>query len=286
MVPSSDWSVIVIAGGHGRRLGGVDKAGIVLGGVTTLDLILDSIAPEMPVVVSGPERPTHRPVVFTQESPPDGGPVAGIAAALTSVTTPGVLIVATDMPWAAELVPELLARFASTSADVVIPVDSGGRSQPLLSAWDAQTLRGLLAGLGDPRGRSVRDLTERTTSATWALDERETALIADIDTAAELQAARARADEPRLAGASNATHNEGVLAMEEWIQAVRLELGIDDSVDVDVILDVARVAAHNVARPAAPVTTFLLGVAVGRGADLAESAALVSALADRWPPSA
>ena len=131
----------------------------------------------------------------------------------------------------------------------------------------------------------MHDLTERARPVTWALDERETSLMADIDTTAELQAARARADEPRLAVASNATHHEGVLAMEEWIQAVRLELGIDDSVDVDVILDIARVAAHNVARPAAPVTTFLLGVAVGRGADVADSAALISALADRWAPS-
>ena len=148
MVCELIWSVIVVAGGHGRRLGGVDKAAIELGGVATLDMILASVPPEMPVVVSGPERPTHRPVVFRQESPPDGGPVAGIAAALKAVTTPGVVILATDMPWAGELLPQLLARFASTGADVVIPVDSGGRRQPLLSAWDADTLRGLLGILG------------------------------------------------------------------------------------------------------------------------------------------
>lgn len=71
--------------------------------------------------------------------------------------------------------------------------------------------------------------------------------------------------------------------MDEWIDAVRLELGLDDPVDVDVILDVARVAAHNVARPAAPVTTYLLGVAVARGADLEQAQALISNLADRWP---
>jgi hypothetical protein len=30
-------------------------------------------------------------------------------------------------------------------------------------------------------------------------------------------------------------------------------------VDIDVILDLARVSAHRVKRPAAPVATFLLG---------------------------
>jgi hypothetical protein len=70
--------------------------------------------------------------------------------------------------------------------------------------------------------------------------------------------------------------------MESWIDAVRLELGIDNPVDVTAILDVARDAAHNVARPAAPVTTFLLGVAVARGADPAEAAARISRLAEGW----
>ena len=69
--------------------------------------------------------------------------------------------------------------------------------------------------------------------------------------------------------------------MDEWIDAVRQELGLDSAVDVDVILDVARVAAHNVARPAAPVTTFLLGVAAAGGADVADAARRIEALAVR-----
>jgi hypothetical protein len=74
-------------------------------------------------------------------------------------------------------------------------------------------------------------------------------------------------------------------AMDEWIEAVRRELGIGTVVDVDAILDVARVAAHSVARPAAPVTTFLLGIAVGGGADPADAAARIDALAAGWTAS-
>ena len=70
--------------------------------------------------------------------------------------------------------------------------------------------------------------------------------------------------------------------MDEWIDAVRLELGLDADVDVNVILDVARVAAHNVARPAAPVTTFLLGVAAARGVDLTDAARRIESLASGW----
>jgi len=71
--------------------------------------------------------------------------------------------------------------------------------------------------------------------------------------------------------------------MDEWIDAVRAELGLEVAVDIDAILDVARVAAHNVARPAAPVTTFLLGVAAGGGADVADAARRIEALAAGWP---
>jgi Domain of unknown function (DUF6457) len=71
--------------------------------------------------------------------------------------------------------------------------------------------------------------------------------------------------------------------MDDWIDAVRQELGLDAAVDVDVILDVARVAAHNVARPAAPVTTFLLGVAAAGGTDVTDAARRIEALAAGWP---
>jgi hypothetical protein len=46
-----------------------------------------------------------------------------------------------------------------------------------------------------------------------------------------------------------------------------------------VILHVARVAAHSVERPAAPVTTFLLGSAVAGGMNVNEAAAKIQALA-------
>ena len=73
--------------------------------------------------------------------------------------------------------------------------------------------------------------------------------------------------------------------MDTWVDAVRAELGLDATVDVPAILDVAKVAAHNIERPAAPVTTYLLGIAVGRGMDAAEAARRIDALASGWTPA-
>jgi hypothetical protein len=54
-------------------------------------------------------------------------------------------------------------------------------------------------------------------------------------------------------------------------------------VPVRAVLDLARVAAHQVERPAAPLTAFMLGLAVGRGGDLSGARARIERLADGWP---
>ena len=71
--------------------------------------------------------------------------------------------------------------------------------------------------------------------------------------------------------------------LDEWVRSVATELGVDDlDLDTDrmhILLDLARDAAHAVQRPAAPLTTFLVGVAVGRGQSLGAAAAQATALA-------
>lgn len=74
--------------------------------------------------------------------------------------------------------------------------------------------------------------------------------------------------------------------LDDWIAEVKADLGIDLDVDVRGLLDTARVVAHGVARPAAPLTAFLIGYAAARqggGAQaVAEAARRTEALAERW----
>ena len=74
--------------------------------------------------------------------------------------------------------------------------------------------------------------------------------------------------------------------LHDWIDELSDVLDVEAEVDEALVLDLARTAAHNVTRPAAPITTFLLGVAVGsRGADpeeLESLAARAQALAEGW----
>ena len=75
--------------------------------------------------------------------------------------------------------------------------------------------------------------------------------------------------------------------LEEWTAAVCADLGLDrGSADTRTVLDLTRDVAQSVARPAAPLTAYLLGVAVGRGLTLPDAAGRISALAAGWPQQA
>jgi Domain of unknown function (DUF6457) len=71
--------------------------------------------------------------------------------------------------------------------------------------------------------------------------------------------------------------------LDQWAGSAAAELGVEapDSETQRLVLDVAREVAHNVLRPGAPLSTFLLGLAVGRGAPLDSAAAAMVALARR-----
>ena len=72
--------------------------------------------------------------------------------------------------------------------------------------------------------------------------------------------------------------------LDTWIAAACDELGLNPSdIDAKSVLDVARDVAHNVVRPGAAVTTYLIGIAVGRGADPADVADRLSSRALGWP---
>ena len=58
--------------------------------------------------------------------------------------------------------------------------------------------------------------------------------------------------------------------LESWTRELTAALGIEADVDVTAVLDLARVAAHGIARPAAPLTTFIAGIAAARGLPLAD----------------
>jgi hypothetical protein len=71
--------------------------------------------------------------------------------------------------------------------------------------------------------------------------------------------------------------------LDEWTELASRALAVPapDRQERTVVLDVARDVAHNVVRPAAPLSAYLLGLAVGRGVPLDEAATTLVDLAQR-----
>ena len=86
--------------------------------------------------------------------------------------------------------------------------------------------------------------------------------------------------------------NVGPVNLHDWIDELCDVLDIETEVDEALILDLARDAAHNVERRAAPISTYLLGYAAGaQGANpvkVEQLAAAAAQLALAWdrPPDA
>ena len=82
----------------------------------------------------------------------------------------------------------------------------------------------------------------------------------------------------------------GRVNLQDWIEALCQELGIEVEVDEALVLDLARDAAHHVQRPAAPISTYLLGYAAaqseGDQQEVERLAGLAAKLALGWDESA
>ncbi len=74
--------------------------------------------------------------------------------------------------------------------------------------------------------------------------------------------------------------------LHDWIDELCDVLDVETEVDEALVLDLARSAAHDVTKVAAPITTYLLGFAAGaqgaRPEDIEKLAARAQALAEGW----
>lgn len=212
------FDAIVLAGGGSTRFG-TDKAAVLVDGVTMLDRVLLVTASATATVVVGPPRPTVRPVTWTLEDPPSGGPVAAIAAGLRHGTSPLVAVLSCDLPHltAADLdrlVTRLTEPVGPDDADADAPEpdlvtrddhapdlaavdgyglrDSSGHPQRLATVYRRDALIAAVERLGDPHGRAVRDLVADL-RMTWTDPNRAGD---DADTWADLQAITTNPDHP------------------------------------------------------------------------------------------
>lgn len=133
---STEITGIVLAGGKGRRMDGLDKGMILFRDMPLIEHVLNRLAPQVDQLIINANRNfdfyTQAGVPVVPDERLDfAGPLAGMEAALSRVKTPLCLIVPCDTPFLPEdLAARMLRAMYQDGADIVIP-DDGDQAQPV-----------------------------------------------------------------------------------------------------------------------------------------------------------
>ena len=160
--PQPDIVTAILAGGRGRRLGGSVKATLVVAGHPLLARVLHILAPQSAAAIlcvalryADAAWVTGAGLPIAVDEVADGGPLAGIAAALTWTRSSmpqirGVVTSPVDVPF---LPRDLVMRLAQAAPDGGIAVaESNGQRHHAIAYWPttlADELSAFVLGGGD-----------------------------------------------------------------------------------------------------------------------------------------
>jgi molybdopterin-guanine dinucleotide biosynthesis protein A len=187
-----DVTGIVLAGGQGRRMGGVDKGLVLLDGRPLIAHVLGRLAPQVTDVLINANQNLDRYAAFGAPVVPDtlggfAGPLAGLHAGLTRATRDFVVTVPCDSPF---LPPDLVARLASAraghDADLAV-ARTFDQPHPVFALVRRAVLPHLAAFL-ESGGRKI-DAWYATLRVTEVSFDDEAEAFRNINTAEELAAA-------------------------------------------------------------------------------------------------
>ncbi|MBX3587655.1 MAG: molybdenum cofactor guanylyltransferase [Ramlibacter sp.] len=197
MVARADITGLVLAGGQGRRMGGLDKGLALLDGPPLAQRALDRLRPQVgPLLLSANRhldqyREWGVPVVC-DASAGYPGPLAGLLAGLTQCTTPWLACVPCDAPaFPTDLVARLGANLGPHQGAVVTLPDAQGepRMQPVFCLLSVQW-RGSLQAYLDAGGRRVSEWLQSQPASPVLFDQPgDGDAFVNVNTLAELRQA-------------------------------------------------------------------------------------------------
>ncbi len=117
---------VILAGGLGRRMGGVDKGLQLLNGRPLVAHVVERLMPQVDELLINANQNAERYAAFGHrviaDAIPDfAGPLAGLHAALAAATHPLVATAPCDSPFLpADLISRLFAAFSATEAELAV----------------------------------------------------------------------------------------------------------------------------------------------------------------------
>ncbi|HTN54535.1 MAG TPA: NTP transferase domain-containing protein [Microbacterium sp.] len=163
---STRFGAILLAGGRASRMGGIDKPGLLVDGVSMRDRAIAAVrsAEAEPVIVVGPASasaaPTATGVRWVREDPPFSGPAAAVVAGLAAMAADAAewtFLLACDLPRPDAAVAALLDGIVGR--DGACLTDAAGRMQWLTGVYRTAALGAAASALPDAgRDQPVRAL--------------------------------------------------------------------------------------------------------------------------------
>lgn len=180
---------LVLAGGLGRRMGGVDKGLVELDGKPMVAHVLARLAPQVDSVLINANQNIDRYATFGPPVVPDriegfAGPLAGLHAGLSAASTPLLVTVPCDSPFLPlDLVERLRTALDAARAQLAV-ARTGDQAQPVFSMVRREVLEDLAQFLAGG-GRKIDAWYARLKVIEVAFDD-EAEAFANINTREEL----------------------------------------------------------------------------------------------------
>jgi molybdopterin-guanine dinucleotide biosynthesis protein A len=175
-VNNNDVTVVILAGGKGRRMGGKDKGLIAFKNDSLIKHIIDAISQQTNTILINANRNIEKyaeygyPVI--EDSLSDfQGPLAGFMAAMSVAETDYILTLPCDGPIIVEnYVEEMISRLNRTGSEIVVASD-GQRMQPVYALIPVKLQSSLQKFLGDGERKIDKWYQQHQTSLAEFNDE-------------------------------------------------------------------------------------------------------------------
>lgn len=130
-LPITDITAVILAGGQGRRMGGINKGLLPFHGRAMIQHVIDRLAPQVAGIVVSANQDLARYrefgyLVLSDRIGDHPGPLAGVSTALDEIETPWLACVPCDLPL---LATDLIERLAKTDKQHRIRVAHDGHRQ-------------------------------------------------------------------------------------------------------------------------------------------------------------
>ena len=176
MITRDEIAAVILAGGLGRRMGGIEKGLLPFQGRPLVSHVIDCVRPHVgPVIVSANRRLDEYAsldvAVVADEWADARGPLVGIASALRVTSLPYLLVAPCDTPFLPkEWVPQLATALSLGEADAAL-AHGDGALQPLCALM-CSTLAPKLRDFIDAGGAVVKQWWAEQRTVSVVFDER------------------------------------------------------------------------------------------------------------------